>query len=90
MRLVREFAFLLAILALAIVPVIGVGCTDQSSTKPTTTEVPAVDLGKKADTKPAAPKPAKKKPRASEAVSGSTTGTLGVKPPKVETDTTKK
>lgn len=83
MRFVRECVTLLAILAVAVVPVIGVGCTEQSQTKTTTTE-PTVDLGKKSDAKPATPKASKKKGRADE--SGSTTGTLGVKPPQTATD----
>jgi hypothetical protein len=77
MRFVREFVTLLAILSLAVVPVIGVGCGEQPPAKPVTE--PTVDLGKKGDTKPA-----KKKGRADE--SGSTTGTLGVKPPKTAPD----
>lgn len=88
MRLVREFAFLVAILSLAAVPLIGTGCDDQGATKPQASGEPAVDVGKKADTKPSAAKP-KKKGRASDE-SGSTTGSLGVKPPKSPTDDTKK
>jgi hypothetical protein len=71
MRFVREFVTLLAILSLAVVPVIGVGCTEQPPAKPVAE--PTVDA-----------KPAKKKGRADE--SGSTTGTLGVKPPKSAPD----
>ncbi len=82
MRFVREFVTLVAILSLAVVPVIGVGCSEQPPAKPVTE--PTVDLGKKGDTKPATPKAAKKKGRADE--SGSTTGTLGVKPPKTAAD----
>ncbi len=77
MRFVREFVTLLAILSLAVVPVIGVGCTEQPPAKPVAE--PTVALGKKGDAKPA-----KKKGRADE--SGSTTGTLGVKPPKTVPD----
>jgi hypothetical protein len=75
MRRVREFAFLLAILSLAVVPIISVGCNDQSASAP-----PAVS-NKTADAKPDTPKPAKKKGHPS-AEGGSTTGDLGVKPPK--------
>ena len=82
MRFVREFVTLLAVLSLAVVPVIGVGCTEQPPAKPVAE--PTVDLGKKGDAKPAAPKSTKKKGRADE--SGSTTGTLGVKPPKSAPD----
>jgi len=81
MRFVREFVFLLAILSLAVVPFVGVGCNDQAA-KPQSTSEPTVDLGK-ADAKKPAPKPAKKK-RSDEA--GSTTGSLGVKPPKAPAD----
>jgi hypothetical protein len=78
MRRVREFAFLLAILSLAVVPMVSVGCNDQSaSTSPTTSN----NATKTSDAKPDTPKPAKKKGRSS-AESGSTTGDLGVKPPK--------
>jgi hypothetical protein len=83
MRRVREFAFLLAILSLAVVPIISVGCNDQSASAP-----PAVsnDAAKKPDAKPDTPKPAKKKHSSAEG--GSTTGDLGVKPPKTS-DATK-
>jgi hypothetical protein len=87
MRLVREFAFLVAMLLLAAVPVIGVGCTDQSATNTPAGE--HVDTVKKSDTKTSAPKPAKKKGRAADD-SGSTTGDLGVKPPKVPATNTSK
>ncbi len=88
MRLVREFAFLVALLSLAAVPVIGIGCNDQAATKPYDTGGPTVGLGKKADPKPSTPKAAKKKGRPSDE-SGSTTGSLGVKPPKAPADNTK-
>jgi hypothetical protein len=86
MRLVREFAFLLAILSLAAAPVIGVGCSDQSASKPTTPSEPKIDLGKKGDAK--GPKSPAKKGRSDE--SGSTTGNLGVKPPKAPATDSKK
>jgi hypothetical protein len=79
MRLVRKFAFLLVILSLAAVPFIGAGCTDQGTAKPPAGDH-AVDAGKKTD----APKSPKKKGRSDEG--GSTTGDLGVKPPKVPAD----
>jgi hypothetical protein len=78
MRLVREFAFLLAILSLAAVPMIGVGCGDTTASKPAAPSEPTIDLGKKGDAK--GPKSPARKARSDE--SGSTTGTLGVKPPK--------
>lgn len=74
MRRVREFVFLLAILSLAVVPMIGAGCNDQSASAP-----PAASND--ATKKPATTKPSKKKAHPS-AESGSTTGDLGVKPPK--------
>jgi hypothetical protein len=83
MRLVREFVLLLAILSLAAVPVIGVGCGDQGATNPPASEEPKIELGKK-ETKPTAPKSPGKKPRSSDE-SGSTTGSLGVKPPANDT-----
>jgi hypothetical protein len=86
MRFVRKFAFRLAILLLAAMPVVGVGCTDQGPAKPPAGE-PTADAAKKADTKTSAPKSPKKK-RSDDA--GSTTGDLGVKPPKVPADSTKK
>jgi hypothetical protein len=88
MRLVREFAFLLAILSLAAVPMIGVGCSDQGVTNPPASGEPRVELGKK-ETKPGAPKSPGKKARSSDE-SGSTTGSLGVKPPKAPANDTKK
>ena len=77
MRRVREFASLLTILSLAVVPMISVGCHDQSASAP-----PAVskDASKTTD-KAAATKPPKKK-KSPSAEGGSTTGDLGVKPPK--------
>jgi hypothetical protein len=84
MRFVREFALLLAIAALAVVPVIAVGCNDQGQTNPPASGEIKSDLGKKADAKPATPKTAKKR-SADEA--GSTTGSLGVKPPKAPSTT---
>ena len=88
MRLVREFAFFLTVLSLAAVPVLGVGCGDQTASKPATPSEPTVDLGKKGDAK-AGPKSAAKKGRSADE-SGSTTGSLGVKPPKAPaTNTTK-
>jgi hypothetical protein len=88
MRFVRAFAFRLAIFSLLVVPFVGVGCNDQAATTPPPVKEPTVDLGKKADVKQAA-KSAKKKSRSTDE-SGSTTGTLGVKPPKVKTDDAKK
>jgi hypothetical protein len=86
MRFVRKFTFWLAILSLAAMPLVGIGCTDQGSAKPPAGE-PTADTVKKADTKASAPKSPKKK-RSDDA--GSTTGDLGVKPPKVPADNTKK
>jgi hypothetical protein len=88
MRLVRQFAFLLAVLSLAVVPIIGVGCNDQGATNPPASGEPRIDLGKK-ETKPTAPKSPAKKPRSADE-SGSTTGSLGVKPPKAPANDTKK
>jgi hypothetical protein len=85
MRFVREFALLLAMTALAVVPVFAVGCNDQSQTNPPASGEIKTDLGKKADTKSASPKPAKKARSADEA--GSTTGSLGVKPPSAPANT---
>jgi hypothetical protein len=85
MRFVREFALLLAMAALAVVPVIAVGCNDQGQTNPPASGEVKIDLRKKADTNPATPKSAKKSKSADEA--GSTTGSLGVKPPKAPTTT---
>ncbi len=88
MRLVRQFACLLALSAVAVVPLVGVGCSDQSTTSaPTSGE--RADASKKTGDKPSTPKAASKKGRSSEA--GSTTGDLGVKPPKAPaTDSSKK
>lgn len=87
MRFVRKFAFRLAILSLVATPVVGVGCTDQGPTKPAAGEH-TIEITKKVETKTSAPKPPKKKGKSDEA--GSTTGDLGVKPPKVPADNTKK
>jgi hypothetical protein len=90
MRLVRQFAFLLAILSLAAVPIIGAGCSDQSATKPASSGGNLnVDLGQKADSKPEPSKPPAKKPRSADE-GGSTTGALGVKPPKAPASDAKK
>jgi hypothetical protein len=86
MRFVRKFAFRLAIVSLVVTPVVGVGCTDQGPAKPAAVEH-TTEVTKKVETKTSAPKPPKKK-KADDA--GSTTGDLGVKPPKVPADTTKK
>jgi hypothetical protein len=83
MRLVRECVFLLAILSLAAVPVIGVGCSDQGATNPAASGETKIELGKK-ETKPTSPKSPGKKARSADE-SGSTTGSLGVKPPKAPT-----
>jgi len=88
MRLVRECVFLLAILSLAAVPVIGIGCSDQGATNPAASGEVKVDLGKKEST-PTTPKSPGRKPRSSDE-SGSTTGSLGVKPPKAPANDTKK
>ncbi len=85
MRLVREFAFRLSVLSLVAMPLVGIGCNDQAATKPPAGE--HASEAKKADTKTSAPKTPKKK-KSDEA--GSTTGDLGVKPPKVPADTSKK
>ncbi len=61
MRFVREFVTLLAILSLAVVPVIGVGCTEQPPAKPVAE--PTVDLGKKGDAKPAKKKGRRRRKR---------------------------
>jgi hypothetical protein len=81
MRFVRKFAFQLAVLSLAAVPVVSIGCTDQGAAKPPVAE--HSDTAKKADTK--TPKSPKKK----GAEAGSTMGDVGVKPPKVSADTKK-
>jgi hypothetical protein len=83
MRFVRQFAFLLVIASLAIVPIIGVGCTEQPKTNPPVSG----ETSKKTDATTTVGKSSKKKGRTSDAESGSTTGSLGVKPPK---DATKK
>jgi hypothetical protein len=83
MRVVRQFAFLLAIASLAIVPLVGVGCTEQPKSNPPVSG----DATKKTDATTTVGKSPKKKGRSSDAESGSTTGSLGVKPPK---DATKK
>ncbi|HEV8002343.1 MAG TPA: hypothetical protein VGP63_20805 [Planctomycetaceae bacterium] len=85
MRFVRKFAFRLAILSLAAMPLVGVGCTDQGPAKPAAGEH-TTEITNKVETKTSAPKPPKKK-RADDA--GSTTGDLGVKPPKVPADKSK-
>ncbi len=84
MRLVREFAFRLAILLLAAMPVVGVGCTDQSATNTPAGE--HVDTVKKSDTKTSTPKPAEKK-KADPTRAARRPVTFGVKPPKVPADT---
>ena len=83
MRFVRQFASLLVIASLAIVPFVGVGCTDEPKTNPATSG----ESSKKTDATTTVGKSPKKKGRTSDAESGSTTGSLGVKPPK---DATKK
>jgi hypothetical protein len=88
MRLVRECVFLLAILSLAAVPVIGVGCSDQGATNPAASGEAKIDLGKK-ESKPTSPKSPGRKPRSADE-SGSTTGSLGVKPPKSPANDTNK
>jgi hypothetical protein len=75
--------FLLAILSLAAVPVIGVGCSDQGATNP------AASGETKKESKPTSPKSPGRKPKSADE-SGSTTGSLGVKPPKTPATDTKK
>jgi hypothetical protein len=82
MRCLRKFVSLVTIAAIGIVPLLSVGCNDQSggaaptgqtvSAPPKTDGAPAPDVKKK--------KEKKKKPATTTAESGSTTG-AGVTPP---------
>jgi hypothetical protein len=78
MRFVRQFAFLRVIALLAILPVVGVGCTEQPKPNPPASG----ELSKTTDATTTVGKSPKKKGRTSDPEGGSTTGSLGVKPPK--------
>lgn len=89
MRFAREFAVLVAILSLAAVPFVGMGCTDQAAPPAQATKEPTVDLGAKSEVKPAPKKAGKKKrPADAGAESGSTTG-AGTKVPDLKKSTDK-